>query len=52
MARAKDELRTVCGWTIDSPMPLHYAAKYISRIANQHNLDRIATTDIFYEQQS
>jgi len=52
MARAKDELRAVCGWTIDSPMPLHYAARYISRMANQHNLDRIATTSIFYEQQT
>jgi integrase len=50
MARAKDELRAVCGWTIDSPMPLHYAGRYISNIANQHNLDRITTTDIFYEQ--
>lgn len=52
MARAKDELRAVCGWTIDSPMPLHYAARYISRMANQHNLDRIATTSIIYEQQT
>lgn len=48
MARAKDELRAVCGWSMNSVMPLHYAGRYISRIANQHNLDRIAATNIFY----
>ena len=51
MARAKDELRSVCGWSIKSVMPLHYAGRYISRIANQHNLERIKTTYAFYEQQ-
>ena len=51
MARAKDELRAVCGWSVDSVMPLHYAGRYISRIANQHNLERLKATHSFYEQQ-
>jgi hypothetical protein len=49
MERAKDELRAVCGWSVNSSMPVYYASRYISRIANQHNLARIATTFNFYE---
>jgi integrase len=52
MERAKDELRIVCGWSVSSVMPLHYASRYISKSANQHNLDRIATTFNFYEPRS
>jgi integrase len=51
MARAKDELRSVCGWSTKSVMPLHYAGRYINRIANQHNLERIKSTYTFYGQQ-
>ena len=41
MERAKDELRNICGWSINSPMPNHYARKYIAMAANKHNLERI-----------
>ncbi|MBL7760869.1 MAG: site-specific integrase [Sediminibacterium sp.] len=44
MERAKDELRSVCGWTTNSNMPLHYAAKYINEKANEHNLERIQSS--------
>lgn len=41
MERAKDELRNICGWSINSPMPNHYARRYIAMAANKHNLERI-----------
>jgi integrase len=41
MERAKDELRTICGWSESSIMPQHYARKYIHNLANQHNMDRV-----------
>jgi site-specific recombinase XerD len=41
MERAKDELRNICGWSANSPMPNHYARRYIAEIANAHNLERI-----------
>lgn len=43
MDRAKDELRTICGWSLTSHMPNLYAKNYITMLANQHNLDRIRT---------
>jgi integrase len=52
MGRAKDELRATCGWSANSVMPLHYAGRYISKSANQHNLERIAITHENYRQQS
>lgn len=41
MERAKDQLRIIGGWSINSEMPSFYAKKYISRSANQYNLSRI-----------
>ncbi len=41
MERAKDQLRIICGWSIDSEMPSYYAKQYISRSANAYNVDRI-----------
>jgi site-specific recombinase XerD len=41
MERAKDELRTICGWSINSNMPSYYTKKYLSEKANRTNLERI-----------
>ncbi|WP_299317291.1 site-specific integrase [uncultured Maribacter sp.] len=43
MDRAKDELRIICGWSLNSRMPNLYAKNYIALLANQHNMDRIKT---------
>jgi hypothetical protein len=42
MERAKDELRNICGWSINSSMPNYYARRYISLIANKHNMERVS----------
>lgn len=47
MERAKDELRTICGWAISSPMPVRYANRYINNQANSHNINRINRYGIF-----
>ncbi len=41
MERAKDELRIICGWSVGSSMPVRYARRHISNMANDHNLNRI-----------
>ncbi|MBX3253504.1 MAG: site-specific integrase [Chitinophagaceae bacterium] len=41
MERAKDELRKICGWKNDSTMPIHYVKRYISEVANTHNVTRL-----------
>lgn len=41
MERAKDELRTICGWSLTSSMPLRYASRFIRAKANEHNMNRI-----------
>ncbi|MDT0676990.1 tyrosine-type recombinase/integrase [Autumnicola musiva] len=41
MERAKDELRIICGWSINSNMPNLYTKNYISKLANNHNQERI-----------
>lgn len=41
MELAKDKLREICGWSLGSPMPTHYAAMFIIKKANQINLTRI-----------
>ncbi|MEM4988009.1 site-specific integrase [Collimonas sp. H4R21] len=43
MERAKDELRTICGWSDASSMPQYYARRYIHNMANLHNKDRVET---------
>ena len=49
MERAKDHLRAVCGWSPGSNMPTHYAGKYISLEANEHNINRILESHKRYE---
>ena len=46
MERAKDELRVICGWSLSSNMPSYYTRKYIQRIANKSNMERI---NLLYE---
>ncbi|MBI1769524.1 MAG: site-specific integrase [Bacteroidetes bacterium] len=41
MERAKDILRSYCGWSTDSPMPVFYTKRYISVKANRENLVRV-----------
>lgn len=41
LERAKDELRTLLGWSYQSTMPNLYAKNYISELANNHNIERI-----------
>jgi integrase len=41
MERAKDELRTICGWSDASSMPQYYARRYIHNMANLHNKARV-----------
>jgi len=41
MERAKDHLRAIGGWSINSTMPSYYAKKYIAKSANAANIDRI-----------
>jgi integrase len=41
MERAKDELRTICGWSESSDMPQYYARRYIHNEANRHNAARV-----------
>ena len=41
LERAKDELRILLGWNINSKMPNLYAKNYISELANNHNMERI-----------
>lgn len=42
MAEAKDELRLIAGWSLNSKMPDLYAKRFISEQANAANLQRIA----------
>ncbi|ECI3511506.1 site-specific integrase [Salmonella enterica subsp. arizonae] len=42
MAEAKDELRIIAGWSMNSKMPDLYAKRFISEQANAANLQRIA----------
>ena len=48
MEKAKDELRSIMGWKIDSQMPTKYAAIYITQQADISNLSRIES---LYEQE-
>uniref|UniRef100_A0A486XW65 Site-specific recombinase, phage integrase family n=1 Tax=Rheinheimera sp. BAL341 TaxID=1708203 RepID=A0A486XW65_9GAMM len=41
MDEAKDELRKLGGWTVDSQIPNLYAARFIQEKANQSNIARI-----------
>lgn len=41
MERAKDELRSICGWSASSLMPLRYANRFIRSKANEHNMERV-----------
>ncbi|WP_047788770.1 tyrosine-type recombinase/integrase [Tenacibaculum mesophilum] len=41
MERAKDELRTICGWSLNSEMPSYYTRKYLSTLANSANIKRL-----------
>ena len=43
--RAKDEIRTVCEWTINSNIPVLYTKKYFQFLANNHNLERLKNND-------
>jgi hypothetical protein len=38
---AQDKLRYIAGWNVTSPMPQKYAQKYIAKLANRMNRDRI-----------
>ena len=40
--RAKDELKIICGWSINSNMPILYTKKYFEEKANTSNLERIS----------
>jgi integrase len=42
--RAKDELRTIGGWSLNSDMPTFYARRYIAKSANAHNMFRISNS--------
>lgn len=39
--RAKDELRVICGWSLNSNMPSYYTKKYLSDLANLANNKRL-----------
>ena len=41
MEDAKSELRELAGWSYNSSMPSHYAKRFISKKANESNLERI-----------
>ncbi|WP_420399624.1 tyrosine-type recombinase/integrase [Flagellimonas sp.] len=41
MERAKDELQLICGWSLNSRMPILYSRNYISKLANNHNIERL-----------
>ncbi|WP_028978175.1 tyrosine-type recombinase/integrase [Sporocytophaga myxococcoides] len=41
MERAKDKLRECCGWSPNSVMPNFYASRYINKMANKANIERL-----------
>jgi hypothetical protein len=45
LEEAKDELRKLGGWSVDSQIPNLYAARFIQEKANDSNIARI---DSFY----
>lgn len=38
---AQDKLRYICGWSVRSPMPQKYGRKYIAKLANKMNRNRV-----------
>lgn len=45
MERAKDELRSICGWSMNSSMPIKYTRKYIHELSNKHNIERLLNNE-------